>query len=427
MKRITVFIISALIAFSLSAVDIAIAPYNAFSGVPVGNSYYHANASGEWTNGKWTGGGTGINSGTENKYTDEEMIGVVSVQESSYFNIAGSITISASAPNGLYMVSQSEPSYKRPIEIWFYPSYGYMANWGSVDNRLGKSYNKQLTNDSPSATWFEESDETPDGLLTGTYDSIWFDVVLVLPGKLKDDTNEIEVTENGKTIYYPLVKASDYSSIVTITVTYTPWDGSTPIVSTLTIPFTGYYDPATGGKIQDATVSMNVTLESTAYNLNLEKQGTLIDIGEITYMAEAEKSVIFFSSSSDPFYNGDGAFTMVKSGLGVNTQLTSQNSLGFKIRVSKPSGSSLYSKDYIEYDGTLYVDKTLTSGSVTQKKLADAGMIVPVQETYDLQHQKDVTKYTYSSRIYLIFDTSEVLMLSGRYTEDVYVHVLTYE
>ena len=429
MKRITVFIISALIAFSLRAVDIAIAPYNAFSGVPVGNSYYHCDATGRWvaSSTKWTGSskGTSINSDYEHHFTDEEMIGVVSVQNNgSNFTIAGSITISATAPNGLYMISQSEPSYKRPIEIWFYPSYG---SSGSDTRPEDNSYNKKLSNENPEQTWFVTKEDTPSGIKNGSYEALWFDVALALPGKLNPDTNEIEVTdENGNTVYYPLVKASDYSSIITITVTYTPWDGSTPVVSTLTIPFTGYYDPDEGTVIKNATVSMNVTLESTAYNLNLEKQGTLIDIGEITYMAETEKSVVFFSSSSDPFYNG-GAFTMVKSGLGVNTQLTSQNSLGFTIRVSTPSGSSLYSSDYIDYDGTLYIDKTLTSGSVTQKTLADKGMIVPVKTTYNPVHQGTKTKYTYSSRIYLIFDTSEVLMLSGRYTEDIYVHVLTYE
>ena len=425
MKRITVFIISALIVFSLSAVDIAIAPYNAFSGVPVGNSYYHADETGRWTqtSNKWgSSGGTSIKTGQEHNFTNEEMIGVVSVQNSgSNFTIAGSITISATAPNGLYMISQSEPSYKRPIEIWFYPSYGNDTRPSS------DSYNKKLSNENPEQIWFATKADTPSGITGSSYKSLWFDVVLALPGTLNPDTNEIEVKdENGNTIYYPLVKASDYSSIITITVTYTPWDGSTPVVSSLTIPFTGYYDPSEGTKIKSATVSMNVTLESTAYNLNLEKQGTLIDIGEITYMAETEKSVVFFSSSSDPFYNG-GAFTMVKSGLGVNTQLTSQNSLGFKIRVSKPSGSSLYSSDYIDYDGTLYIDSTLEVSSVTQQTLADKGMIIPVKTTYNPVHQGTKTKYTYSSRIYLIFDTSEVLMLSGRYTEDIYVHVLTYE
>ncbi len=425
MKRISVFIISVLIIFSLNAVEIVIAPYNAFSGVPVGNSYYHADQTGRWTytNTKWgSSGGKSINAGQEHNFTDQEMIGIVSVQNNGYsYTLAGSITISATAPNGLYMISQSEPSYKRPIEIWFYPSYG------SDQRPSDDSYNKKLSNDNPEQTWFASYSETPSGIRSYSYNALWFDVVLALPGTLNPDTNEVEVTENGNTIYYPLVTADDYSSIVTITVTYTPWDTTqSPVTTTLTIPFTGYYDPDKGTVIQNATVSMNVTMESTAYNLNLEKQGTPIDIGEITYMAETSKSVVFFSSSSDPFYN-EGAFTMVKSGLGVNTQLTSQNSLGFKIRVSKPSGSSYYSKDYIEYDGTTSITSTLTSGNVNDQKLAEAGMIVPVKTEYDLTHQGTRSKYTYSSRIYLIFDNSGVLMLSGRYTEDVYVHVLTYE
>lgn len=416
---------------------IVITPYDAFSGVPVGTNAYKGGGLGttESPYKGWINTGTKYNtntwevkSGYENYFTDKEMVGLVMVQDdSSYFSGSsfGSITITISAPNGLYMTSQSEPSYRRPIEIWFYPSYGHPN--GSYTRLSSSDYNRQLSNENPTETWFASG--FPKS--TASFQSVWFDVVLVLPGTLDPDTNEVKVTENGKTLYYPLVDADDYSCLVTMAVTYTPKSGSA-ITQTLTIPFTGYYDSSQNIQgIRDASVSMNVVMESNAYNIDLKNnQGNWIDIGEVSYMADSSvNSVLFFSSSSDPFTQG-GEFMMVLDNT-ASGETTAENSLGFTLKLDKPSSSN-YSSDIL-YDGKAYIDTSRTYSSsssydssssyYTPKSLANAGMIIPDSVSYT---NISSTKYkkVYSSRINLRLNTSSVVMKEGRYTGDIYVHVI---
>ncbi len=453
MKKIVLSILVSLIVLAVSAANIVLDPFYGISGLPVGSNYYK-------------GGGTGVNAGkwidasykynnvssgdftvkstySDTRYTDVEMIGLLSIEGLSYDSntensFESAIEIRVSAPNGLYMTSQSQPSYKRPIEIWFYPSASVKSTdqYSTVPSKNLYKYITQLSDTKPSVSL--------DCSSIGEVSCIWFDIVLVMPGELNSETNEILVKdENGNDTYYPLVDADDYSCLVTISVTY---GGET---KSCTIPFTGFYDSSKEEQSwQQNGVSMNVELNSKASNLNLQKdQGDWIDIGAISFngtranytssvqVTKNTTAVIFFSSSSDPYTAGD-KFLMVKDDLPATTARTSENSLGFKLRVTAPTtttssnvdyanyGAS-YSSTYLEFDGTKSIDRTLTSFSA--ETYSSNGFIVPDGASTTFKIQGTKTWYEYSSRIQVQLESSDVTMLEGRYTGDIYVHVMLLE
>lgn len=435
MKRILIsFLFFLIIPIVLFAdVNIDLAPYYAFAGIPVGSDAYKGGDGWTENNNKydvttWKPKGT-----YKDKITDAEMIGLFKVTGLAS-NITSPITVTVSTPNGLYMESQSEPAYRRPIEIWLFPKYD-----GSNQSAV------QLSEDNKSQAFFSDASSTKKY----PYNNVWFDVALVLPGKLNTSTNEIEVTaKDGTVTYYRLVDATDYSCLATFTVTY----GTKS--ETITIPFTGYYDSTknTDGNGQykmECDVSMNIVMNSNAYNINMkDDQGKWIDIGEISVLAGAEYQpingavvlnpqypVVFFSSSPNPLTQGD-EFVMTLDSLKATDALTSQNSLGFDLRVGVPELTSTvdeaaYSQTgYLTFDGTAFMNSTLlgyTDTSTYKQKFADAGFIIPHKYTASTSHggtHKDTVYYAYSSRLEMQLDTSDVTMVAGRYTGDIYVHVL---
>lgn len=305
MKRILMsFLLLLIIPIAVFAdVRIDLAPYYAFAGIPVGSDVYQGGSG--WTENykkynvtTWEPNGTHLTD-----ITDVEMIGLFKISGLN-LNITSPITVTVSAPNGLYMESQAEPSYRRPIEIWLFPKY-YVSGSATSDNAV------KLSEDNKSQTFFSDASSTK----TYRYNNVWFDVAIVLPGKLNKETNEIEVTASDGTVtYYRLIDATDYSCLATFTVTY----GTKS--ETLTIPFTGYYDSTknttskNGQYKQECDVSMNVVMNSNAYNINMkDDQGKWIDVGEISVLAGAESltingatvinvqyPVVFFSSSANP-------------------------------------------------------------------------------------------------------------------------------
>ena len=133
MKRVLLFLfLFSLYLIPVSAeIQTAASVFSGFSGIPIGSVYYQG--------GPWSGNGeTDVNSSS-----DQEMIALISV-----WNITDNVsrtkpfTISISCPNGMYMTSISNPTFKRPFEIEFNPSYGSIGN-------LFRGSGFKLSNDNP--------------------------------------------------------------------------------------------------------------------------------------------------------------------------------------------------------------------------------------------------------------------------------------
>lgn len=262
---------------------------------------------------------------------------------------------------------------------------------------------------------------------------LWADIVLVLPGTV--NTANDTVTYNN--VVYPLIEADDYTALVTITMEY---GGQ---IKTITIPFSGFYEK--GNTLKDTSVcSLLVNPYSTAAHLNIEQdRGKWIPVGSLDFMLSTATSsntkypVIFASSNRDPEAINADEFRLVHESATFNTPLTQTNSIGFDVRIrnlNADGGTSSYI-----FDGTATLMSVAAklgnltyvtdSGNNQYPSSGDWGGIVPAKTYAELDHVEGVDKsyYLYNGEIEVMMDPGTNVMLEGRYTGTVYIHVIANE
>ena len=262
---------------------------------------------------------------------------------------------------------------------------------------------------------------------------LWADIVLVLPGTVKPDNDT--VTYNN--VVYPLIEADDYTALVTITMEY---GGQ---IKSITIPFSGFYEKGNTDK-EESVCSLLVNPYSTAAHLSIaEDRGTWVPVGSLDFMLSTATNtnttnpVIFASSSSNPEADTADEFRLVHESATFNTPLTQTNSIGFDVRIrnlNADGGTSSYI-----FDGTatqVSVTNKLNglsygkdSGNNQYPLSGDWGGIVPAKIYSVLQHDNDNDKsyYRYNGEIEVMMDPGTNVMLQGRYTGTVYIHVIAKE
>ena len=257
---------------------------------------------------------------------------------------------------------------------------------------------------------------------------LWADIVLVLPGTV--NTANDTVTYNN--VVYPLIEADDYTALVTITMEY---GGQ---IKSITIPFSGFYEKDNTVK-EESVCSLLVDPYSTSAHLNIEQdRGKWIPVGSLDFMLSTASSsnttnpVIFASSSSNPATSAD-EFRLVHESATFNTPLTQTNSIGFDVRIRNLNADG-GTASYI-FDGTATLksvsDKldNLTyvtdSGNNQYPSSGDWGGIVPAKIYSKLQHDNaEKSYYLYNGEIEVMMDPGTNVMLEGRYTGTVYIHVI---
>lgn len=404
MKKIFVFALIIFVLNTLGSAAFKSAPYDGFSGIPIGSKYYKG---GE----KWSrdynepGGGPGFGQDGVGTYADKEMIALVTLVgvDNTYYNDQTPLTLSISCPNGMYMTSMSNPEFKRPFKLYFYPV---------VDGKTGTHF--ELSNDSPVINYYPSQDaELPDSK-SGSW-NIWFDVVLYLPGEV--DTSNDRLIDDDKTIY-PLIKASDYSAIVTLSILFEGADAPMDMV----IPFTGYYDgsekPVNNAQLP---VSLGVETYPAAYNINLsaENRGQWIAVGKVNLLLNGSKNLAMFLSSSPSADIAGEQFVMVKDDLGYDTQLTSVNSINFEVQMVDSSGVIKL------FDGTDKVDLASSITSLPSNFISLVGKSTTV--TFETHANRQMTYSQYEGEMQVKLERSDVTLLEGRYEGEIYIHVLVEE
>ena len=262
---------------------------------------------------------------------------------------------------------------------------------------------------------------------------LWADIVLVLPGTVSSANDT--VTYNN--VVYPLIEADDYTALVTITMEY---GGQ---IKSVTIPFSGFYEKGNTTK-ETSVCSLLVNPYSTAAHLSItQDRGTWVPVGSLDFMLSTASNsntinpVIFASSSSNPEAISADEFRLVHESTTFNTPLTKTNSIGFDVRIrnlNADGGTSSYI-----FDGTA-TQKSVTgkldnltygtdSGKNQYPSSGDWGGIVPAKIYSVLQHDNDNDKsyYRYNGEIEVMMDPGTNVMLEGRYTGTVYIHVIANE
>ena len=397
MKKIISFILIGCILLSLNSATFKYAPYDGFSGIPIGSRYYKGGSKWDYDNETNKTGQYG-----EGTYSDKEMLALITLADIDKAYYTRPFTISVSCPNGMYLTSLSNPEFKRPFKLYFYPVMS--------DKQRGVPF--ELSNASPVYQYYPSKDSAMPKSVSGNW-SLWFDVVLYLPGEV--DTSNDRLIDDDGTIY-PLIKADDYSAIVTISIDH---DGASAPMSMI-IPFTGYYDgSATPLNNASLPVSLGVETYPEASNINLAvgNRGQWITVGRVNLLLNgSRKMAMFLSSSPSADVEGD-AFIMVKDDLSYDAQLTSVNSIGFEVQmVDSSSGETKV------FDGTAKVDYSKSIASLTDFVLL-VGSVDPVD--FSATHGSTKKSFRqYEGEIQVKLDRSDVTLLEGRYEGEIYIHVL---
>ena len=464
-------------ALSVFAASIQVAPYSGAYGVPMASPYY---TGGEWD--KKYGGPPNhpLPDGSfddANYYSEDEIIAIAAIEgvtESEFNNrFSGEdFTVSVSCPNGLYFVSQSNPAFKRPFElylVWKSQTYfeyretisnvfSVFTRWGDGESDQDARYDSEVLSEQGDfekgrefngfVDYYDGDPEKGSYLINSQTDFIyhhkdglidtnerreyrnisanmWCDVILILPGEIVQGTDTLVVTgENGRTTEYPLIEADDYTATVTLTFKYGDLEKS------ITIPFSGYYERGQYEKEEDAC-SLLVEPNSNAAHLSISRdRGSWVTVGDLQFMMSTFRPdgsttpkrydpVIFASSSSDPFDKNAAEFRMVHSSVTFNTPLTNTNSIPFDVRIQR-TGTSGTSNFIFDGTGSVSdVEQAATSGSY------DFGIWPDCIPAY-LQHSElQMDYYGYEGEIAVMMDGGNNIMKPGRYTGTVYIHVVS--
>ena len=452
-KKLLVSILLAFACFNLAAYQVYLAPMAATSGIPmnpikeIDNSHYtrinvkipsDGNAIKNEADRPWLE--SSYNSRLpRGHFTDEEMIAIGGIKdlrpfEASHNGYSAKLEINAMCPDGFYFVSQSNPAYKRPFELYVIPMIKtYSGNFRPY-TEYAKYGKERVLSETKYTVNFDYDMLIPEEFHTN-YDisdyphQIWFDMVLVLPGTIENDV----LTLDG--MKYPLTDADDYSAVVDITMkaTIPTWRNTGNIIfpnwqftgyveqtETISIPFSGFYE--SNQKSRDpSSVSMYVHPVASAGNLDMRNytRQQIANIEVMTVNPYDPNSTyacgIFLSSHEDPYTKGD-RFRLTRENLPYDEPLTEYNSVYFDAYIVNSNQTA-----ETRYDGTMAVDVNLNASNCK----ADPNLIVPEKKSVSNTHSKKVDYWYYSGNIFIeIEDNSAILMEAGRYTGNVYVHVM---
>lgn len=368
------------------------------------------------------------------------------------------INVTVSTNTDFTYVSQSNPIYERPYELYVVPRYAFNNDQDYVEPTIHQgmgcieySHNDSITKHIPWPT-----DNTGDG----RYTHVWFDLILALPGTY----SESGVTYENKE--YPLSDADDYSSIVTVKIEWTQnyrvefnegewggwtgdrytgekWRDCTSILGLsgvwhfereIMIPFSGFSSTIERGPLDDAG-SLVITPTPNASNLSLdyEDTGVPVEVADIHFILNHGKNTdptdawLFLSASPDPLGKNQNGFVLVHDDAG--SMLTSYNSAKYKVSV-RGIGDSASNTDgaggsVVEFEG----DETAGDFLSTSTGINSYIRTISSGEL-SLPHQNPST-YQYSEFQGVVSVEIEETpmeadgMDSGRYTSEIYIHVMT--
>lgn len=358
-------------------------------------------------------------------------------------------------------VSQSNPIYQRPYKLYASPRYnfshGTLASQ-SDDHYSGESiefYNDHIS---------DNIDFRPNEPEAGGYShmNIWFDLILALP---YDSYNESGVLWGNKE--FPLADSNDYSSVVTITIRWEQeytleynegdwksWTGyydnekwveydglyaSGKLIfeKTLSIPFSGFSSTIESGPLDD-TGSLVITPYPAASNLSLDAEdtgGDAIPVAEIQFIMtygstedelnpSTSNTWIFLSASPDSYASNPNGFMLVHDEAG--SILTSYNSTPYTVTVTGITANS----DGAGGDDVVFDGKEKAADFYLNQTGPDS--YIHTEPNYNLELPHTHGKYSHYSEyegiVSVQIPRTPVAadgMRAGRYTSEIYIHVMT--
>lgn len=323
----------------------------------------------------------------------------------------------------LMFVSDSNPVYKRPLELAF----------------LERAVNR-LTLGEPTSEKRDREEIRRYGRIDGReyfpenngYRWVWCDIVLQLPGDAVEGGVQVGST------FYPLIQGS-YTATFDITLT----NINTGEKSTMTVVVPGYYSlsntaPAGG------SAALSVTPTANAGNLNLQNMLTndvTALVGTVDFMASLEDSgssdlddgnedfYIFLSASSDPFESDSNGFKLVhESFIPGESAYTGKNSIDYVVEMigdGDHSGLAATFNGTDNFDVVLGPTKSLETicHKVANYQTSELKYEFP-QYVVDLKYRHF---HTFSGDLIVRLEdrTTSEIPNKGRYSSNIYIHVIS--
>lgn len=506
---------------------VSLGPYNAASGIKMNSQNYPSRVTMENTSLNWRGYNFPGNSVPVTDYYDDNIIAIGAVydipsaytfdepkstysdwdsywaigrrrEETQTINVAvlvqvPTIEVSTNSSSDFNFVSQSKPSYRRPFELAIqpkmsvspepeyhsYPQYneekpgngGYIGN---VDN-----FGDKMENIIPISH--------PDSNARNNknfYYTFWFDLLLALP---YDSNASVDDGVEIGGVKYELAETADYSSIVTVTISYVPkyqiytltrkryqteyptgsqpdngnwrnysfnetteYISPSPLNESIVLPFSGYFSRLNHPEVE-SSASFYVYPYPITSSLNLDpatptNPRRYIDIADINLVynydeiwsseskiesglqcsiTDNNNARIFISARRDPRVSDSYGFMFVHQG--ASNIIEGVNAVRYTVRV-RDNDTGLYTS----YDGRdcvdTYYQKILGNGEFLYSKHHFSN---PYWHTYNTdpssQNYNKVRLshfHTFDGVMSILIDDTSLNMEPGAYESTIYVHLI---
>ncbi len=465
-------------------------PYDAASGISMSNNKYPERDNGSLIT--WVGGDLQNWTVNSQQYINDHIVALGTLynipkayripeeaNKIAFLKENPEITITAVSTTDFMFVSQSQPSYRRPFALSLIPtsSENTKDNYGG-DKPYDYAYTRNirksesfLMNDSEGGSFplsYDGGVGYPEGQLyrvdessyvaSKLYAHMWFDLILSLP---MDRATETGIVADG--ITYELAEAEDYTSIVYITMSYTPvyevyevtYDGGSysevksdpdiiqaPIIETIALPFSGFYSRITSTNRNESSASFFINTYPAASSLSLNPSSrtgiprTLIDIADIYLLYnlpnlqsanepgnDVRLARIFLSASPSATNESQTGFMFVHEG--ATSINEGRNAVGYTVYVRDNDATS---SPFTVYDGTTYVENVNGSYEIPEEK-EGAYLNSYCHITNPISHV-DSSRHHYHSfdgTVSILIDDTNELMEDGIYKSNIYVHLVTEE
>ncbi len=476
MKKILMLIIVSVLSLSLFAADyLRISPYGGYANINMAAADYRDYKGDNQTDAPVFG--------QDKDYSVKQMIAIGSVEHMSEKNgdikrgyhslrerteILNPLNITITAPYGYNFISQSNPEYNRPFKLIlvgsvtkdsepgaadfkFYHVFDQNTQSFKLDNELFQSLIDELDSTKPFYNMYHKDI------------TIWFDLILVLPGTVTN-TGTLEL-DNGE--IYSLKQADDYVAVISISMEQGDKKND------ISIPISGYY--SSSSTPAENFVSLSVSTTSNASNLNMNRDaGKEVKVATIDFIMDStitdgsgnatqgneQESIealeaalrsarkptnikIFFSASNAPLRSEEDGFNLVHTSVIPGSVLTNYNSASFEVITYAKEGRNLYNRETVDivvgtdsnpvqqiFSGDEYVSDRYSS-KITHHDGTDADQVQPdIYKAYgtinDIIGNKPRVYYAWSGEVYVKIDQNieTRMMMDGRYTGRIYVHVV---
>lgn len=357
-----------------------------------------------------------------NYYYENQILAVIGIDHIKDKNTAVEISAELVSGEWAYIL---DDRYKRPFGIDLFARGSYTVGGQDLDVpgyslHFGNQANLGTGSNATSIPWSIVKD----------YDAIWWDVCLVMDPAVNTDTNTVQASDGQK--YNLTPTDSYYTAILEVTIK------CGDVSETFDVYLQGYYKSGNINTDPNTTsIIMTVSKLSSANTLDIAQ---IIDSGSsqsvatygftstVKYGGDTSGTVsLFLSSASNGIASDPGEFKLRHIGTNgsVSYRDTIHNSVPFTATITSTKGSKANNgtTKSVTYDGTDYYGKAGTS---------DNYMVVPAQLTYD-QDNQTLVRWADNGEITVSIPSTRSDgtaintdgLVSGQYTSDIYVHVVT--